>query len=103
MSAEYYYIHELQNVLFAHLISPRLAASEFARPGGVALASQEELQLLAQRRKKLLHLTGLPPARRPGHWASAARPRWQALTIPAERAAQTENLPHVKEPRRHIA
>lgn len=71
MTAEYYYIHELHNVLFAHPISPRLAASEFARPGGVALASQEELAALAQRRKKLLHLTGLQPARKPSRWVSA--------------------------------
>ena len=83
MTAEYYYIHELQNVLFAHLISPRLAASEFARPGGVALATQEELQLLAQRRKKLLHLTGLQPAKRPGFLAKPPPPTQLAEAIPA--------------------
>lgn len=69
MNTDYYFIHEVRNVLFAHLISPRLAASQFGRPGSVALSSPEELQGLAARRRKLLHLSGLPLDRWRAHAA----------------------------------
>ena len=64
MNASYYFIHEVRNVLFAHLISPRLAASQFSRPGSVALSSWDDLHELAVRRRKLLHVSGLPLDRR---------------------------------------
>ena len=64
MNAEFFFIHEFQNVLFAHRVSPRLAALQFGRPGSIALSSPDGLQELANRRRKLLHLTGLPLDRR---------------------------------------
>ena len=69
MNADYYFIHEVRNVLFAHLISPRLAASQFARPGSVTLSSPEGLKELATHRRKLLQVTGLPLDRRRTHEA----------------------------------
>jgi len=41
-----------------------LAALQFGRPGSIALSSPDGLQELANRRRKLLHLTGLPLDRR---------------------------------------
>ena len=67
MNAEYYFIHEVRNVLFAHLVSPRLAASQFGRPGSIALSSPEDLQDLAACRNKLLRLPSLPLGGRPAH------------------------------------
>ena len=57
MNTNYYFIHEVRNVLFAHKISSRLAALQFSRPGSVALSSPEELWNLAAHRNKYLHLT----------------------------------------------
>ncbi len=64
MNADYFFIHEARNVLLAHLVSPRLAASQFSRPGSIALSSPDDLQELANRRRKLLQVSGLPLDRR---------------------------------------
>jgi hypothetical protein len=68
MNTDYYYIHEMRNVLFARTISRRLAAALFGRHGSIVLASPEDLEGLAARRRKLLYLLSQPPVRRvPGN------------------------------------
>ncbi len=62
MKTNYYFVHEVRNVLFAHPVSPRLA-SQFNRTGSITLASPEELQNLAGRKNKSLHLVGEPSVR----------------------------------------
>ena len=63
MNADYYFIQESHNVLFAHLINPRLAAVRFNGTGSIALSSTGDLQDLAARKRKLLYLTGLSLSR----------------------------------------
>lgn len=65
MESQYYLVREVRNVLFAHLVSPRLAATQFGGAGGIVLSSPHDLQELAIHRRKLLHLTGLPLGMRP--------------------------------------
>ena len=65
MIAEYYLIREIGNVLLARPAGPRLAASQFAHPGGVVLSSPADLRDLAIRRRKLLHVAGAPVSRLP--------------------------------------
>ena len=63
MDAEYYFISEGPDVLFAHLVNPRFAASRLDRSGNIVLASPEDLQELADRRNRLLaHETEPIPA-----------------------------------------
>ena len=61
MNAEFYIVREQQNVLLAHRISPGLAARRMTSRESIVLASSGDLQDLAGRRRKLLHMTGLPP------------------------------------------
>lgn len=65
MNTQYYFIHEARNVLFAHWVSPRSAASQFVRLGSIVLSTPADLTDLAARKRKLLHVTGLPLDPRP--------------------------------------
>ena len=65
MNAEFYHIREQRNVLLAHRISPGLAARRLAGRESVVLASSGDLRDLAGQRRKLLHVTGLPPGPSP--------------------------------------
>ena len=71
MQAQFYFIHEVRNILFARLISPNLAAFLFSRAGRIVLATPADLRDLAARRDKLLHVSGLALARRRAWQAEA--------------------------------
>lgn len=60
MATYFYVIHENKNILLAEYISVGLAAYRLDGGQRVALATAGELQELAARRKKLLHVVGVP-------------------------------------------
>lgn len=64
MNVQYYFIHEIRDVLFAYRVSSRLAASQFGRINNIILSTVEDLRDIAATRNRSLYLAGFPDERK---------------------------------------
>ncbi|HNX27172.1 MAG TPA: hypothetical protein PKK48_07170 [Phycisphaerae bacterium] len=64
MNVQYFFIHEIRDVLFAYRVSSRLAAAQFGRVNNIILSTLEDLREIAATRNKSLYLAGFPNERR---------------------------------------
>lgn len=60
MNVQYFFIHEIRDVLFAYRVSSRLAASQFGRINNIILSTLEDLHEMAATRNRTLYLAGFP-------------------------------------------